>query len=129
MIKGVGIDAVPVERVRRMIERFGGRFTRRVFTPAEIDYCEGRRRPAEAYAARFAAKEAVMKALGHGWGSGVRFVHIEVSRGERGRPVLVLHQGAQKAARDMGVQALHLSMAHEADLAMAQAIAETGREG
>ncbi|MFO8058086.1 MAG: holo-ACP synthase [bacterium] len=127
MIKGTGIDLADVDRVGAMIKRFGNRFTRRVFTPAEISYCEGRKEPAYSYAARFAAKEAAMKALGKGWGSGVRFKQIEVVAGRT--PSLLLHGEAEKEARRQGVGRLHLSLTHEKGLAAAVAVAEDNKSG
>jgi len=106
-----------------MIERFGKRFTSRVFTEAEEDRCHKRRDPYSCFAARFAAKEAVMKALSSGWGSGVRFKEIEVVLGERGAPRIELHEGARKRATTLGVDKVLVSLTHEADMAIAQAVA------
>lgn len=124
MIAGVGIDAARISRVREMIDRFGIKFTARVFTEAEREYCQGRRHSESSYAARFAAKEAVMKSLGSGWGSGVRFKEIEVERGERGAPTIKLHGGAKKRANTLEIKKLHVSLSHEGDLALAQVVAE-----
>jgi holo-[acyl-carrier protein] synthase len=124
VIVGTGIDAASVARTRELIGRFGARFTHRVFTAAERGDCERRRRPGESYAARFAAKEAVMKALGAGWGSGVRFQDIEVGRGERGRPQLHLAGGAAARAAELGIERVQVSLSHHEDLALAVAIAE-----
>lgn len=128
VIIGIGIDAVSVARVNGMRERFGERFVRRVFTEAEREYCESRREPAPSLAARFAAKEAVMKALSSGWGRGVRFKEIEVQRLEHGAPSLRLYGGARERAEKIGVEKFFISLSHEADMALAQVIAE-GREG
>jgi len=125
MIAGVGLDATEVARMRRVIGRFGSRFTQRVFTKAEREWCDSRPRPEESYAARFAAKEAVMKALGSGWGSGVRFKDIEVVRKEHGAPRVVLRDGAKERAFKLRVSRVHLSISHEAGIALAQAVAET----
>src|SRR6516164_6356069 len=86
MIVGTGIDITEVERVRQTIERFGRRFIERVFTEEEIRYCESKANKAERYAARFAAKEAGMKAIGTGWNRGVTWLDIEVTRAPGGRP-------------------------------------------
>jgi holo-[acyl-carrier protein] synthase len=110
-----------------MIERFGKRFTSRVFTEAEQEHCNKRRDPFPSFAARFAAKEAVMKALCSGWGSGVRFKEIEVERGERGAPRIKLHGGARERASFLNVDNVLVSLTHEADMALAQAVA-TGPE-
>ncbi len=127
MILGTGIDLADVGRVEDMIKRFGRRFTRRVFTEREIAYCEGRRDPFSSYAARFAAKEAMMKALGRGWGSGVRWKDIEVVAEDT--PLLRLHGEADKEADRKGINKLHLSMTHEKKTAMAQVIAENTHHG
>jgi len=126
VIAGVGIDAAGIDRTKAMIDRFGPRFTSRVFTEAERKYCDGRRDMAASYAARFAAKEAVMKALGSGWGSGVRFIEIEIQRAGRGEPRVVLHGGAGQRARELGVSKIFISLTHENGLAIAQAVAESG---
>src|SRR6516165_12327437 len=90
MIVGTGIDITEVERVRQTIERFGRRFIERVFTEEEIRYCESKANKAERYAARFAAKEAGMKAIGTGWKRGVTWRDIEVRRTPGERPTIVL---------------------------------------
>ena len=123
MIVGIGIDAARVSRTAELVSRFGTRFTSRVFTEGERDYCRKRPRPDPSFAARFAAKEAVMKALGSGWGSGVRFREIEVIQGERGAPLIKLRGGAEKRAAGLGVDKIMVSLTHEADMAIAQAVA------
>jgi holo-[acyl-carrier protein] synthase len=110
-----------------MIERFGRRFTSRVFTEAEREHCNKRRDPFPSFAARFAAKEAVIKALSSGWGSGVRFKEIEVVLVERGAPLIKLHGGARERSSSLGVNKVFISLTHEADMAIAQAVA-TGPE-
>src|SRR3990172_13214233 len=99
MIISVGVDLAEVEPIRKAREapRIGTRFRDRVFTPKEIQYCEKKRRGRyESYAGRFAAKEAVMKAMGRGWGAKVCWLDIEVARAPSGKPEIVLHD---KAAR------------------------------
>ena len=91
MIVGIGIDIAEVGRIREAIERYGERFLRRIYTESEIQYCESKANRVERYAARFAAKEAGMKAIGTGWNHGVRWRDIEVARKPGGRPTLVLH--------------------------------------
>ena len=125
MIAGIGLDAASIGRTRALIGRFGARFTGRVFTPAERAYCDARPDPAASYAARFAAKEAAMKALGAGWGR-VRFCEIEVSAAPGERPRLLLTGSALELSHGLGVERLHLSLTHEGDLALAQAVAESG---
>src|SRR5215475_6035990 len=92
MIVGTGVDIAEVDRIRESIERFGDRFVRRVFTDGEIAYCERKNATRfESYAARFAAKEAGMKALGTGWNHGVRWRDIEVVRPQGQRPTIQFH--------------------------------------
>jgi holo-[acyl-carrier protein] synthase len=122
-VVGVGVDLCEVERMRRTLARTPG-FADRVYTEAEQDYCRRRRDPAERFAARFAAKEAVLKALGAGIGS-CSLRDIEVVRAESGAPSLVLHGRAAALAADRGVTAWHLSLTHTATLAEAIAIATT----
>jgi holo-[acyl-carrier protein] synthase len=120
-IIGVGIDLCPVGRMERALSRNGGRFEERVFTLAEREYCKGRGLPAEHYAARFAAKEALLKALGVPAGLSWHELEIE-SVG--GAPRLVLRGEAQRAAERLGVGRLHLSLTHAGDMAAAVVVAE-----
>jgi holo-[acyl-carrier protein] synthase len=129
VIFGTGIDLIEVERVRQALERpaTGIRFRQRVFTPAEIEYCESRgcaRFPS--YAARFAAKEATMKALGTGWNRHVGWQDIEVLRTRGRRPTIKLWGKAAEFARGRNVGSFHLSISHSAVHAIAHVIAETG---
>jgi len=123
-VVGVGVDLCDVERMRRTLERtptFGGR----VFTDDERAYCERRRHPAERYAARFAAKEAVLKAMGVGVGS-CPLRSIEVVNASTGAPSVRLHGEAAELARERGITAWHLSMTHTSSLAQATAVACSG---
>jgi holo-[acyl-carrier protein] synthase len=124
MIVGTGIDIAEVPRIRAAIEHHGARFLQRVFTEAEIGYCESKANRVERYAARFAAKEAGMKALGTGWNHGVRWRDLEVARQPGGRPALVLHGKAAEFAAQLGATRITLSLTHTAELAMAQVILE-----
>jgi holo-[acyl-carrier protein] synthase len=124
MIVGTGIDIAEVPRVAEAIERFGQRFIARIFTEGEIHYCESKANRVERYAARFAAKEAGMKALGTGWSHGVRWRDIEVRRQPGGRPTLVFHGKAAEFATNIGVTNVALSLTHTANEAMAQVILE-----
>jgi len=129
VIAGIGVDVCEVERIRRALEAaHGGRFRDRVFTDAEQAYCEGRRRGRfESYAARFAAKEAVMKVLGTGWGRGVGWRDIEVAR-ERGEPpTLRLHGQAAITARRLGMSRWLVTLTHSRTSAFAWVVAERGR--
>lgn len=126
-IVGTGIDLAEVARVRDAIEhpRTGARFLARVFTDGERAYAESRARGRfESYAARFAAKEATMKALGVGWGSRAGWLDIEVVRPAGERPAIVLHGKAALTAAAVGIVRLHLALTHTAALALAQVIAE-----
>jgi holo-[acyl-carrier protein] synthase len=125
MIVGTGIDIAEVPRIRETIARHGERFLKRVFTEGEIQYCESKANRVERYAARFAAKEAGMKAIGTGWNHGVRWRDIEVSRQPGGRPTLLLHGKAAEFAAQLGARNIALSLTHTAAQAMAQVILES----
>jgi len=125
MIVGTGIDIAEVPRIRGSIERFGERFVRRVFTEGEIRYCDAKANRTERYAARFAAKEAAMKALGTGWNHGVRWHDIEVVRQPGSRPTIVFHGKAAEVAARLGAKNVALSLSHTADTAIAQVILES----
>lgn len=130
MILGTGIDLAEVARIREAVERYGRRFLERVFTPAEIAYVERKANRYERYAARFAAKEAGMKALGTGWRRGVRWQDFEVRNQPSGRPALLLHGVAAEYARQLGVERIHLSLTHTETMAQAFVILEgRGPEG
>ena len=124
MIVGTGVDLAEVPRIRAAIERFGGRFTERVFTPAEIAYVERKANRYERYAARFAAKEAGMKAIGTGWKRGVTWRDFEVSNLPSGKPTLRFHGAAAEIARRLNVRHVSLSLTHTAELGMAHVILE-----
>jgi holo-[acyl-carrier protein] synthase len=122
-ILGLGIDLVEVARIEQSIERHGERFLRRVFTEGEIAYCAAMKAPAPFYAARFAAKEAVSKALGTGIGAECGWLEIEVRRKASGAPFVVLHGAAADTARRLGIATVLLSLSHTRHSAIAQAIA------
>ena len=125
MIVGTGIDIVEVPRVAAAIERFGRRFVERVFTRAEIDYCESKANRVERFAARFAAKEAAMKALGTGWRHGVTWRDVEVRREPGGRPTLAFSGKAAEFASQLGMVRVSVSLSHTASEAIAQVILES----
>jgi holo-[acyl-carrier protein] synthase len=125
MIVGTGIDITEVPRIREAIERHGERFLKRIFTDGEIQYCESKANRIERYAARFAAKEAGMKAIGTGWNHGVRWRDIEVARKPGGRPTLLLHGKAAEFAAKLGATNIALSLTHTEAEAMAQVILES----
>ena len=125
MILGTGIDLAEVDRIRASIERFGERFINRVFTAREIAYVERKANRFERYAARFAAKEAGMKAIGTGWKRGVTWHDFEVANLPTGKPTLLLSGVAAQVAAKLGVKNISLSMTHTAATAMAQVILES----
>lgn len=125
MIVGIGIDVEDVARIRDAIERHGRRFTDRIFTAAEIAYVESKANPYERYAARFAAKEAGMKAIGTGWRRGVRWQDFEVANLPSGRPTLRIHGAAAAIAQGLGVRNIALSLTHTAQQGIALVILET----
>ncbi len=132
MIVGIGVDIVDIRRIERTLARFGDRFVRRVFTEAERARAEARRRRAETYAKRFAAKEACAKALGTGFRRGVYFRDIEVVNLPSGKPVLRLHGGALRRLRALlpeGTRAqVELTLTDEYPLAQAMVLIATRPE-
>jgi len=124
MIVGVGVDIIEVDRIESAVRRHGDRFLQKLFTPGEIAYCRSRGRSAEHLAGRFAAKEAVLKALGIGirWGSALK--EIEVRRGASGHPTVALAGRVAARARELGAERIHVSLSHTARHAVAQAVAE-----
>ncbi len=124
MIVGTGIDIAEVPRISAAIQRFGTRFLNRIYTEAEIRYCDSKANRFERYAGRFAAKEAGMKALGTGWNYGVRWRDVEVLRKPGQRPTIVFHGKAGEFAQKLGVANASLSITHTADQAFAQVILE-----
>ena len=124
MIVGTGVDLAEVPRIRASIERYGEKFIRRIYTPAEIAYVERKANKYERYAARFAAKEAGMKAIGTGWRCGVTWQDFEVANLRSGKPTLLLHGVAAGFAEKLGVKHISLSITHTAGLGMAHVILE-----
>ena len=124
MIVGTGVDLAEVPRIRAAIERYGAKFIDRIFTPAEIAYVERKANRFERYAARFAAKEAGMKAIGTGWRRGVRWQDFEVANLPSGKPTLRFHGVAAQIADRLGVRNVSLSLTHTSELGMAHVILE-----
>lgn len=124
MIVGTGIDIAEVDRIEAAISRHGSRFVERVYTASEIAYVERKANRFERYAARFAAKEAGMKALGTGWRHGIRWQDFEVVNLPTGRPTLRLHGVAASVADRLGVASIALSLTHTKAQAMASVILE-----
>lgn len=126
-IVGTGIDVAEVARVRAALEdpQTGARFKARVFTAGEQKYCEARGVGRyESYAARFAAKEAMMKALGYGWGRHIGWLDIEVERESDGRPTVRLHGKGAASAASAGVSRVHVALTHTREIAIAQVVVE-----
>ncbi len=124
MILGTGIDIAEVARVAAAIERFGDRFLRRIFTESEIRYCDSKANRVERYAARFAAKEAALKALGTGWKGGIAWTDVEVCRQPGSRPTLAFAGKAAGYAAQLGVVRASVSLSHTKDQAVACVILE-----
>jgi holo-[acyl-carrier protein] synthase len=125
MIVGTGVDITEVDRIEAAVKRFGDRFLKRVFTPAEVSYCMGKPNAAERLAARFAAKEAGMKAIGTGLRGGVTWQDVEVFRLPGQRPLLKFSGKAAEFAARLGCKRTHLSLSHTADQAIAHVILES----
>jgi len=121
-IAGIGIDLVSIPRMREMIDRWQDRFLHRVFTDGEIAYCRARFDPVPHFAARFAAKEAGLKALGTGLQLGVRWRELEVRRERTQAPTLVLSGRSREIGLGKGGSRMLLSLTHEGDYALAQAM-------
>ena len=124
MIVGMGVDIAEVARVRSAIERFGERFLQRVFTENEIRYCASKANKYERFAARFAAKEAALKAIGTGLSRGISWQDVEVVREPSGRPTLVYKGKAAEFAKRLGMRRASISLTHTEQIAFAQVILE-----
>jgi len=125
MIIGIGVDIVEIPRLRKIIARYGDRFTQRVFTPEEREYSVAHADPVPNFAVRFAAKEALFKALGTGWANGVTWLDVEVRRKAPGAPFLELTGEAGKLSKTLGTQSIHLSLSHSENAAIAFVILES----
>jgi holo-[acyl-carrier protein] synthase len=126
-IRGIGVDVIEVDRIGRALLRWGDPFTRRLFTPDEVTHAGPEPTRAMRLAGRFAAKEAVMKALGLGWRR-MAWREIEIRNDDAGRPMVALSGGAARAADDLGISDVLISLTHTRDLAAASAIAIGGNE-
>jgi holo-[acyl-carrier protein] synthase len=121
IIVGMGIDAAEIDRIAHAVERYGDRFVQRIFTEAEIAYCRRHRDPFPSFAARFAAKEAGMKALGTGYSRGVLWRDLEVVR-QDGPPQLRLHGAAARIFGELGARSTLLTLTHSRSLALAHVL-------
>jgi len=124
MIKGIGVDSIELERIARVFAEHGDRFLQKIYTQSERDYFARWADPVPRLAGRFAVKEAVMKALGTGWSSGVRWRDIEVKRHPSGKPIVELHGRAREIQDHMEVTAIHCTITHSRDHAMGVVIFE-----
>jgi len=112
MIFGAGIDLVEIGRIETILKKWEEKFLCRIYSAEEIRYCNERARPAVHFAARFAVKEAFLKAIGVGMGGGVRFRDIETTHNERGKPILKLAGGASSFLEARGIRSVHLTISH-----------------
>lgn len=124
MIIGIGTDIVSIRRIEKAVERFGERFLNKVFTEGETSYCNGKKEKAHYLAGRFAAKEAVLKALGTGISNGIWFKDVEVARVQGKRPEIILHGKGKDMAGSLGVKCIHISISHDGGMALAFAVVE-----
>jgi len=125
LIIGIGVERVVIKRIERSLERYGKRFEQRIYTAAEIEQARAKGNPARRFAMLFAAKEAVSKALGTGFHQGVAPHHIETIHQSSGKPEVTLYKGAKRAAEDLAVCHVHVSLSDDDGIAMAFAIAES----
>jgi len=125
MIIGTGIDIVEISRIRRAVEQHGDRFLERVFTAGELEYCLAHRYPERHLAARFAVKEAALKALGTGVSGGIFWRDVETSRHDSGKPVVQFHNVAADTLHALGTTSAHVSLSHTDHHAVALVILET----
>jgi holo-[acyl-carrier protein] synthase len=124
MIIGTGVDLVEIARFRKVVDRLKDRFILRVFTAGEQKFCLQHRDPIPHFAVRFAAKEALFKALGTGWAKGVTWLDAEVMRERQDAPTMTLHGEAQRLGASMGAQKVHLTLTHSENCAIAMVILE-----
>jgi holo-[acyl-carrier protein] synthase len=124
LIVGLGLDIAEIDRIQAAITRHGAPILERLYTPAEVAYCESHRNKFERYAGRFAAKEAAMKALGTGWRRGVRWRDIEIIRERSGKPTLALKGAAKRIAEGLSVRNISVTITHSGNLALAEVIFE-----
>lgn len=122
-IAGIGTDIVECLRIAQMIERHGELFLTRVYTPREIEYCSSRKSATQHYAGRWAAKEAVLKAMGTGWAKGISWRDIEIRTDEGGRPSILLGGAAREICEQRGVRDMLISISHCRSHATAYALA------
>ncbi len=122
-IIGIGTDIIECDRIERMLEKHGDVFLSRVFTACEVEYCSGRKAAVQHYAGRWAAKEAVLKALGTGWAHGIQWTDVEVVNQQGGKPNIVLAGVAQQLSLQQGIGEMMISISHCKSYAVAYATA------
>jgi holo-[acyl-carrier protein] synthase len=125
----IGTDIIECPRIERMLAKHGQTFIKRVFTQEEINYCSGRKMDYQHYAARWAAKEAVLKALGTGWSSGINWTDVELTRQPSGQPKIVLYNRALDRSKELGIDEILISVSHTREFAVAFATAVAGSTG
>jgi len=124
MIYGIGIDLASIDRIQRVITKWGDRFLNRVFTPSEKEICGRRAVPFAAFSLRFAAKEAFSKALGVGMRNGIKWQDIEVYNHKTGKPGLKLHGAALDFCNQNGITGIHLSLSDDGNYGIAMVVLE-----
>lgn len=124
MIAGIGVDIIEVERIQGAYDRHNDAFLSRIYTPDEIQYCWDGAHPFQRFATRFAAKEAVLKALGVGWQKGTSFRDVVVNIDDLGAPSVNLSGRSSAIAEQQSITTIHLSLSHDTSYAIAQAVAE-----
>ncbi|QPJ65453.1 MAG: holo-[acyl-carrier-protein] synthase [Candidatus Nitrohelix vancouverensis] len=124
MIFGTGVDLVEISRIERSLEKYLEKFETRLFTQTEIDYCRSKAGSAKHFAARFAVKEAVLKSMGVGMDHGIAWTDIETLNEESGRPYLQLHGKGRALFDELELRAIHISISHTQEHAIAYAVAE-----
>jgi len=124
MVIGTGIDIVNIERIERMMARWGNLFLGRVFTEKEIVWCQKRARPPECFAIRFAAKEAFLKAIGWGLRNGIQWIDIEVENDPMGKPLFSFHRKAKEVCETLRVKNALLTLSHDRPYAVAHVLLE-----
>lgn len=122
MIAGIGIDLVKIKRIHEAAQKWEKRFLNRIFTPLEQQYCFGHLDPFLHLSGRFAIKEAVFKAIGTGWRSGVKWTEIEVTNNSQGKPIVTVNGRVKQLMADLGVIEIHASISHDTDYAIGQVV-------
>ena len=124
MIYGIGVDIIKIERFKKVLERWGDRLCKRVFTPQELAICQSKAEPSRHLALRFAAKEAFLKALGRGMFQGIAWNDIEITNDPSGRPHMNVQGEAERLCREKGIKEIFVSISHEAEYGVAQVLLE-----